>query len=126
MSHADHSHTRSLPFDKDAKLPIRSAISFAIVIAAVAFVLGYLVASRVSIAGAGGEPADVNFTPVWKAWHVIDEKFVPAAVSTTTPVATTTEKINQTRVWGMIQGLAESLNDPYTFFLPPTQNTEFT
>ena len=56
---------------------------------------------------------------------MIDEKFVPAAVATSTQVATSTEEVNQERVWGMIQGLAQSLGDPYTFFLPPKENEIF-
>lgn len=75
--------------------------------------------------GADAPPEGVDFAPVWRAWNVIDEKFVPASVSSTTPVATTTEERNQERVWGMIQGLAGSLNDPYTFFLPPAENDSF-
>lgn len=62
--------------------------------------------------------------PVWKAWAVLDEKFVPAAVSTTTPT-TTPEEARQKRVWGMIEGMAASLEDPYTFFMPPTESKEF-
>lgn len=70
-------------------------------------------------------PEDVDFSPVWRAWKVIDEKFVPAAVATSTKVATTTESINEARVWGMIQGLAAATGDPYTFFLPPAENEQF-
>lgn len=70
-------------------------------------------------------PEGVDLSPVWKAWSVIDEKFVPAAVATSSEVATTTEAMNQERVWGMIGGLAASLQDPYTFFLPPVENEEF-
>ena len=62
---------------------------------------------------------------MWKAWRTIDEKFVPAAVATSTRLATSTDEANRTRVWGMIQGLAESLGDPYTFFLPPKENEIF-
>lgn len=91
---------------------------------------GYLAthipASVVSAAGVENPvPAGVNFSPVWKAWSVIDDKFVPVAVSTSTPAATSTADSNQKRVWGMVQGLAGSLNDPYTFFLPPTENKQF-
>lgn len=78
-----------------------------------------------SVGGAGGAPADIDFSPVWKAWRVVDEKFVPASVSTSTPVETSAKDSNQERVWGMIQGLAGSLNDPYTYFLPPTESKQF-
>lgn len=60
-------------------------------------------------------PTVVDFSPLWKAWNLIDEKFVPA---TTTSVVT-----NEERLYGMIQGLAGSLKDPYTVFLPP-EDTE--
>lgn len=72
-----------------------------------------------------GAPEEVDFSPVWKAWRVIDEKFVPAAVSSTTPLATTTAEANQEKIWGLIEGLAASLNDPYTFFMPPQQSQQF-
>ncbi|KAH0533552.1 hypothetical protein GP486_008990, partial [Trichoglossum hirsutum] len=53
-------------------------------------------------------PADVDFTPVWKAWNVLDDKFVPAALGTTSDATTTP----QDKVWGMIEGMAASLGDP--------------
>jgi carboxyl-terminal processing protease len=71
-------------------------------------------------------PPGVDFSPVWKAWGIINEKFVPAAVATSSPIATSTADANQQKVWGMIEGLAASLNDPYTYFLPPTENQQFT
>src|ERR1043166_4244114 len=87
----------------------------------------YLVEQGVSnaLVGKVPPPAGVDFTPVWRAWEVINAKFVPAAVASTTPIATTTAQENQDRVWGMIGGLAASLNDPYTFFLPPQENQDF-
>ena len=97
------------------------------------FLIGFvterqLIAKGVSNALTGDipPPAGVNLSPVWKAWSIIDQKFVPASVASTTPVATTTEARNAGRVWGMIGGIAASLGDPYTFFLPPQQNTSFT
>ncbi|MEK7589708.1 MAG: S41 family peptidase [Patescibacteria group bacterium] len=56
-------------------------------------------------------PAVIDFSPLWKAWNTINEKFVPA---TTTNSITDEEKL-----YGTIQGLAASLGDPYTVFLPP-------
>lgn len=94
------------------------------------FVLGFLVERQLAInahaaLASSGVPDGVDMTPVWKAWHILDEKFVPAAVASTTPLATTTAEQNQDRVWGMIAGLAASMNDPYTFFLPPQENKQF-
>lgn len=52
--------------------------------------------------------------PFWRVWNVLSEKYV---------AATTTD--NQKRVWGAIQGLAASQNDPYTVFFPPEENKTF-
>ncbi|MCR4325669.1 MAG: S41 family peptidase [Patescibacteria group bacterium] len=101
----------------------------ALLFASAGFVAGALLATNSMLGAVGiappGAPEGVDFTPVWKAWRVIDEKFVPAAVATTTSAATTTADLNQERVWGLISGLSASLNDPYTFFLPPSENKEF-
>lgn len=71
------------------------------------------------------EPSNVDFSPVWKAWNILNANFVPDAVASTSPIATTTAGLDQQEVWGMISGMADSLNDPYTFFLPPQQNSDF-
>lgn len=78
-----------------------------------AFVGGVLVNDR--------EPSDVDLSPVWKAWRILNERFVPAALGTTSAATST----DQDRVWGMIEGLAASMGDPYTVFMPPAQASEF-
>ncbi len=65
-----------------------------------------------------GEPTNVDFAPFWKAWNLINDKYVSA--STTAPKVT-----NQDKVYGAIQGLAGSLGDPYTTFFPPVQSEMF-
>ncbi|KKW36056.1 MAG: Carboxy-processing protease [Candidatus Giovannonibacteria bacterium GW2011_GWA2_53_7] len=92
------------------------------------FLGGYFVAVEQAQRGVGPAaqpPEGVDMTPVWKAWQALNEKFVPASVSTSTPMATTTAELNQEKVWGMIGGLAASLNDPYTFFMPPSEREQF-
>jgi carboxyl-terminal processing protease len=96
----------------------------------IGFGVGFITERQLVVHGYGGTllsgaPPDVDFSPVWKAWNILDENFVPAAVSSTTLRATTTAQQNQERVWGMIAGMAASLNDPYTFFLPPQENQAF-
>ena len=64
-------------------------------------------------------PADINITsdqfePFWKVWRLLSEKYVGA---------TTTD--SDKRVWGAIQGLASSQNDPYTVFFPPEESKMF-
>lgn len=115
--------------DGNITLTAAAALFCTIFLLVIGFVAGYALAVRTAHAGVSlGKvemPPDVDFSPVWKAWGVINEKFVPAAVSTSTPLATSTEKLNQEKVWGMIQGLAGSLNDPYTFFMPPSESKQF-
>ena len=60
-------------------------------------------------------PENVNFTPFWKVWNIINERYVSSATTTT----------NDERVWGAIQGLTASLNDPYTVFFPPEEKKNF-
>lgn len=66
----------------------------------------------------------VDFAPFWKAWRILDEKFVSTkkATSTLTISATSTY---QDKVWGAIGGLTNSLGDPYTVFLPPEESKSF-
>ena len=53
-----------------------------------------------------------NFAPFWKAWDILNEKHVSS--SSSTPVLA-----DQDKIWGAIEGLADSFSDPYTIFLPP-------
>lgn len=77
--------------------------------------------------GVQGPPAGVDLTPVWKAWEIMDARFVPASVSES--ASSSQLQIEGTpeerRVYGMIAGMAESLGDPYTFFLPPVEQKQF-
>lgn len=57
------------------------------------------------------QPVGVDFEPLWRSWNILDSKFVPTSTST---LPTDEEKL-----WGAIQGLANSTGDPYTIFLPP-------
>lgn len=69
------------------------------------------------LSGPEQAPEGIDLEPVWKAWRLLNEKYVPA---------TTTEPLTQEdRVWGMIEGLAESYGDPYTTFLPPQESESF-
>lgn len=61
---------------------------------------------------------DIDMEPFWKVWNLLNEKFVP----TKKQEATTT---NQDRIWRAIQGMTDSLNDPYTVFMPPQDSKDF-
>jgi carboxyl-terminal processing protease len=62
---------------------------------------------------------DIDMEAFWKVWNLLDEKFV----ATKKQEATTT---NQDRIWGAIQGMTDSLKDPYTVFMPPEDSKDFT
>ncbi len=64
-------------------------------------------------------PAGVDFSPIWKTWRIIDEKYIDG-VSTTT-----TKKTDQEKVWGAAAGLVGSLGDPYSTFFAPEDATLF-
>lgn len=69
----------------------------------------------VNIANKDSDLVDqTDFSPFWKAWSVIDEKFPNA------------NKVNnKDRVYGAISGLVKSLNDPYTTFFNPEDTKNF-
>src|SRR3989344_3458533 len=62
--------------------------------------------------------AEADFEPFWKVWNVLNEKFVSTKKSKGDISA-------QDRVWGAAEGLAASLGDPYTVFLPPVESEFF-
>ena len=64
------------------------------------------------------QPNEVDFSPFWKAWNAINEKYVPAS-------STASQATNQEKIWGAIEGLASSLDDPYTVFFPPIESALF-
>lgn len=99
-------------------------ISVFIVVLAVTFLLGfktgeYKVSQVALVNGVDHKngPKNVDFDTFWKAWNIINEKYVPTT-SSTTPT-------DQEKVYGAIQGLAASTGDPYTVFFPPVEAKAF-
>ncbi len=61
-----------------------------------------------------GKPAQVDFSPFWTAWQTIESKYVE------------NENLDsQKMVYGAIQGMLNSLGDPYSVFFPPQESKEF-
>ena len=57
---------------------------------------------------------EADFTPFWKVWNTINEKYPKA------------DKIaDQSRVYGAISGLVDSLNDSYSVFFAPEEAKSF-
>lgn len=118
---------QKIPFKENKiLLPVGTVVIVVSVTLIVGFLLGfgYVAHGNDNNLLSENPPEGVDFAPVWKAWRMIDEKFVPASVATSTQNGTSTDP-TQKRVWGMIGGLANSLDDPYTFFLPPKENEIF-
>lgn len=77
----------------------------------------YALSNNALSLGGGTPPANVDFNLFWKAWDILNQKFVETHGN-----ATTTD---QAKVYGAIQGLAASFGDPYTVFFPPVENKDF-
>ncbi len=124
-------NTQKIVNKKDSKKGLLAVA--AILIFTSGFALGGLRANGAGIwqLYSSAEPENVDLSPVWRVWHVIDQKYVPTKVQDKeNDVKNKSEKdtaLNnlQKRVWGMAQGLAASLGDPYTMFLPPQENKLF-
>ncbi|MEK7506841.1 MAG: S41 family peptidase, partial [Patescibacteria group bacterium] len=60
------------------------------------------------------QPQGVDFTLFWKAWNVIQKKYVDQS------------KLNtQDLVYGAIDGLVKAVGDPYTVFFKPKESADF-
>lgn len=61
-----------------------------------------------------GKPKEVNFDVFWEAWQVLKDKYVE-----------TGKLNNQDLVYGAVSGLVDSLKDPHSVFMPPTDAKKF-
>ncbi len=111
----------------DSNLKRSPKIFLAFILGALIFAWGYhdgknsVVSSNSSPSVANmndGKPVTVDFAPYWKAWNILNDKYVSTATSSK-------DVTDQEKVWGSIQGLASSLGDPYTVFFPPVQSEQF-
>jgi len=55
-----------------------------------------------------------QFSPFWRAWDILDSKYVEA-----------TSTSDQKKIYGAIKGLTASYGDPYTVFFTPTESKMF-
>jgi carboxyl-terminal processing protease len=71
-------------------------------------------ASTASLPSTGSLEANVDLSLLWQTWETLRERTIePEALD------------QQTQVYGAIKGLVESLDDPYTLFMTPQENSEF-
>lgn len=60
------------------------------------------------------KPAEVDFSSFWKAWSIIEEKYVG------------NDTLDREKmVYGAISGMVKALDDPYTVFFPPVEHELF-
>lgn len=61
---------------------------------------------------------NANLAAFWKAWNVLNDRFVQTHASSTLPH--TKEKL-----WGAIAGMTAAFGDPYTVYMPPEEAKSF-
>ncbi len=103
------------------RLGIAGATTFVV---ALAFFAGFYVNANApaysNIIQVGTNQNNVDMSAFWKAWQILQEEYVPTGVAATTTIS------DETKVYGAIKGLAESLGDPFTTFLTPDEAKTFT
>ncbi len=100
------------------------SISTALILLGIVFVSGMYAGYQrrpyvervMGIANQGSQIEDesVDFDPFWKAWKILEDKYVSRD-----------EIDRQKLVWGAIQGMADAVGDPYTVFMPPQESAIF-
>ncbi len=114
---------------KNSLLKLYALVALVAGLAALSFVGGLYVgeSSSPDQANAGrvinfnSSSEDVDFNLFWEVWNLLDSKYVPPTVGTTTDVAIT----DQQKLYSAIQGLTQAYGDPYTVFLPPKEAKTF-
>ncbi|HEY4501256.1 MAG TPA: S41 family peptidase [Candidatus Paceibacterota bacterium] len=79
------------------------------------------IVSRIPLVGDGLDATpnqSADFTDFWKAWNALETQYVITHASSTLPTI-------QERVFGAIEGLATSYDDPYTVYFPPKEAKAF-
>lgn len=109
----------------------KSVLGVSVLLAPLAFIAGMLFSPRQYEAFASiscvkntspeaGVATDIDFSPFWRTWQLIDQKYVGTGSS-----SLSTKELGEQRLWGAITGMVEALGDPYTEFLPPEDRKSF-
>ena len=114
---------------KRGRAIVKRGVEFAVV-AVVAFGIGFsfgtsgsasTIISHIPLVGDGLDATpdqSADLADFWKAWNALEANYVVTHASSTLPST-------KDRIFGAIQGLADSYGDPYTVFFPPTEAKEF-
>ncbi len=83
--------------------------------------IGYknsFISGELSSASSSEIPEDLQkrdaFEQFYKVWSLMEQKHIHGL-----------ETASEEKMWGAIEGLVDSLEDPYSVFLPPTENENF-
>lgn len=91
------------------------ALSSVLLLTAV-FIGGFYVGFSNQAESAASVSDRANLSSFWKVWDILNQKFVSSTTTTVT---------DQEKIYGAIGGMVDSLGDPYTVFMPPSQLKSF-
>ncbi len=115
---------------KFAKMSVLKNVVFGTLILILGGAIGYRVHDKASLSSIISQPSQllsvtnkdqpaayksVNFQEFWQVWSILDQNFVDP-----------TKLQPDQMVYGAIKGMTASLGDPYTMFLPPTDQKRST
>lgn len=107
-------------FKHDKRFNIPSTLFAIIILASFGagwFLNGSFVQDRIppELSGTGRDkPEEVDFGVFWEAWRELEKSYVKRG-----------ELDTQKMIYGAVSGLVESLDDPYSVFLPPQDKKRF-
>ncbi len=101
-------------------------IGLAVLLASATFISGLHIGKRLPLEASLGTlfaqeastpSPEVDLSNFWRVWNLMEEKFVSS--TTSAPVD------SNERLFGAIDGLVRSYEDPYTVFMPPEEASSF-
>lgn len=101
-----------------------SPVFIAAILVVPAFGLGFFSGKAQSaeasfIVSSRNQIENVDMSLFWKAWALLDQKYVDTKKASSTPIT------SEQRVHGAIAGMVASMGDPYTSFFNPEEAEEF-
>lgn len=87
--------------------------SAAVLLFGIGYKLGEGKSAFMQLNTTSSQKKNVNFDMFWKVWDTLEKKYVDQ------------KKLDQKKMYyGAIKGMVASIEDPYTFFLTPTENKQ--
>lgn len=87
--------------------------SAAVLLFGIGYKLGEGKSAFMQLNTSSSQKKNVNFDMFWKVWDTLEKKYVDQ------------KKLDQKKMYyGAIKGMVASIEDPYTFFLTPTENKQ--